>query len=76
MRPGEEQATEACIQAFRIEPITPDISRKVGIFRLTQRQRGMTLSIVDCMIAETARVNNHLVATMNKKHYPGISFLV
>lgn len=76
MRTGEEQATGDFIQACRIEPITPDIAKKAGIFRFTQRQRGITLSIVDCIIAETARVNNHLVATMNKKHYPGTSFLV
>jgi predicted nucleic acid-binding protein len=74
MKPGEEEVTENCIGAFVIEPITLEISKKAGIMRYNYRQKGITLSIVDCIIAETARSNHHLVATMNKKHYPGIKF--
>lgn len=74
MRPGEEEATEDCIGAFRIESVTLDISKKAGMLRFKCRQQGITLSIVDCIIAETARSKNHLVATMNKKHYPDIKF--
>ena len=76
MRLGEEQSTENCIQAFRIEPITPDIAKRAGIIRSNYRQKGITLSIVDCIISETARTNHHLVATMNKKDYPDTSFLI
>lgn len=74
MRSGEEKATEDCIGAFQIEPVTLDISKKAGIMRFNYRQKGMTLSIVDCIIAETARTNNRLLATMNKKDYPNINF--
>jgi len=74
MCPGEEQATDDLIQACRIEPVTMEIAKKAGIFRFKNRQKGMTLSIVDCVIAETARINNHQVATSNKKHYPESSF--
>jgi len=75
MMPGEEQATEDCINAFRIEPVTLDISKRAGRMRFGYRQQGVTLSIVDCIISETARTNNHLVATMNKKDFRDVRFL-
>ena len=74
MRTGEEQSTNDFIQACRIEPVTIEIAKKAGEFRLKNRQKGITLSIVDCIIAETARTHNHQVATRNIKHYPSSSF--
>jgi len=70
MRSGEKEATDDFIQACHIEPITMEIAKNAGAFRFEQRQKGLTLSIVDCIIAETARSNNHHIATNNKKHYP------
>jgi predicted nucleic acid-binding protein len=74
MRPHEEEATTNFIQACRLESVTIEIAKNAGAYRFKQRQKGITLSIVDCIIAETANMNNHLVATNNKKHYPGNSF--
>jgi len=74
MRPGEEEATADCIGAFRIEPLTFDISKKAGMRRFKYRQKGVTLSNINCIIAETARTRNHLIATMNTKHYPDVKF--
>lgn len=74
MRPSEAKVTDDCIGAFHIEPITLDISKKAGTMRYKYRQQGITLSIVDCIIAETARFKHHLIATMNKKHYPDSKF--
>ena len=74
MRQGEEQATEDCISGFHIEPVTLDICKKAGIVRFECKKKGITLSIVDCLIAETARINKQLVATNNRKHYPDTAF--
>lgn len=74
MKLGEEISTQNFIQGCKIEMVTMDIAKNAGIFRFQQRQAGITLSIVDCIIAETARANNHLVATNNKKHYPVTKF--
>jgi predicted nucleic acid-binding protein len=74
MRPGEEQATDDFIQACHIEPVTIEIAKQAGIFRFKKRQKGITLSLVDCIIAQTASINNHQIATNNKKHYPDSSF--
>ncbi len=74
MRPHEEEATNNCIEAFHIEPVTIDICKKAGAMRFKCMKEGITLSIVDCIIAETARKNKHLVATNNRKHYPHTNF--
>jgi len=74
MRQGEEQATQDFIQACQIETVTMDIAKNAGIFRYKCERQGITLSIVDCIIAETAKNKNHVVATNNKKHYPGTNF--
>jgi predicted nucleic acid-binding protein len=74
MRQGEEQPTNDFLQACRIEHVTMETAKKAGAFRFQNRQKGITLSIVDCIIAETARAHHHQVATNNKKHYPDSLF--
>lgn len=74
MRPNEKQATEDFIQACQIELVSIETAKKAGALRFKYRQKGITLSIVDCIIAETARLNQHHVATGNKKHYPETTF--
>ena len=74
MLPTEFSPTKDFIQGCHIEPVSLEIAQNAGIFRFKQRQKGITLSIVDCIIAETARSNQHLVATHNKKHYPESAF--
>jgi predicted nucleic acid-binding protein len=74
MYPNEKQATDDFIQACQIESVTMEIAKKAGTFRFKHRQKGTTLSIVDCLISTTALVNGHQVATNNKKHYPESSF--
>lgn len=70
MRIGEEEATNNFINACRIKPITLEIAKSAGQYRYKYQQKGVTLSVVDCLIAETARMNSHLIATNNRKHYP------
>ncbi len=70
----ESEATDDFIRACHIEPVSLEIAQQAGMFRFKQREKGITLSIVDCIIAETARIGQHQVATHNKKHYPDTSF--
>lgn len=74
MRPSEGQATNDFINACRIEPITMEIAKKAGEYRYKYQRQGVTLSVIDCLIAETARINQHQIATNNKKHYPASVF--
>ena len=74
MRPNEKEATDYFIQACHVEFVTIEIAKSAGISRFNYRQKGTTLSIVDCIISETARINHHHIATNNKKHYPDSVF--
>ncbi len=75
MRPNEKEATDHFIDACRLEPLTLEITKKAGEYRSEYRTKGETLSIVDCLIAATAKVNNHLIATKNVKHFPEKKYL-
>jgi len=70
MRPKEKEATNNFIDVCRIEPVTLEIAKKAGEYRLNYQMKGITLSVVDCIIAETAKTNKHSIATLNVKHYP------
>jgi predicted nucleic acid-binding protein len=70
MRPKEKEVTDNFINACRIEPVTLEIAKRAGEYRLKYQTKGITLSLVDCIIAETAKTNKHAIATLNVKHYP------
>jgi predicted nucleic acid-binding protein len=57
-----------------IELVTEEVAKMAGLYRFRYRKKGISLSVVDCIIAETARSHHHVVATNNKKHYPESAF--
>jgi len=70
MRDKEREKTTDFINACNIEIVTEDIAAKAGeVFRY-QRKSGTTLDPIDCMIAATASIKRHKIATRNAKHYP------
>lgn len=75
MRPNEKEATDNFINACQLEPLTIEISKEAGNYRSDYRAKGQTLSIVDCIIATTAKINNHLVATKKLRHFPEKKYL-
>jgi predicted nucleic acid-binding protein len=76
MRPREKEATDQFIAACRIESLTLSIAQKAGEYRASYKAKGKILSIVDCLIATTAKMNNHLVATKNIKDFPEKEYLL
>lgn len=75
MKTHEQEVTDDFIRACTIQPINEEIAKKAGRLRFDYRKKGITLSLVDCLIAETARHHGYKVATHNKKHYPETLFL-
>lgn len=55
---------------FGLQNISRDISEQAGSWRREYRERGVTLSMVDTLIAATAYCNDLCVVTRNTKHFP------
>jgi predicted nucleic acid-binding protein len=76
MRPAEKDDTENFINACNIELATLEIAKSAGEIYRYWRAKGVTLTSIDCMIAATAAINNHKIATRNRSHYPEEGLLI
>ena len=70
MRYKEREKTTNFINACNIEIVTADIAAKAGEVFRHERKSGITLDPIDNMIAATAMIKKHKIATRNVKHYP------
>jgi len=50
--------------------ISKDIAELAGAWRREYRERGVTLSLTDTLIAATARQSDMSLVTRNRKHFP------
>ena len=74
MRNKEEADTENFINACIIEPVTLEAARTAGELHRKFRATGLTLTSIDCLIAATAALGGHELATRNRNHYPEARF--
>ncbi len=70
VKESESDKTTNFINACIIENVTKDIAAKAGEVFRHQRKSGITLDPIDNMIAATAMIKRHKIATRNVKHYP------
>lgn len=70
MRESEKEDTLNFVNACSIEDITGEIALKGAELYKRYRIKGITLTSIDCLIAATAIVKKHKVATRNVAHYP------
>ncbi len=70
MKPEEEAATEAFIDACRVLEVDRRVARAGAEWYRKWREKGYTLTAVDCLITGTALVYGLVVATRNVRHYP------
>jgi predicted nucleic acid-binding protein len=76
MKEKERGPTSDFIGACLIEPVTQEIAAKGGEWRASYREKGITLTAVDCLIASTAFLQGHKIATRNVRHYPDKKLLL
>ena len=76
MKEKERESTNDFIGACLIEPVTQEIAAKGGEWRTSYREKGITLTAVDCLIASTALLQGHKIATRNVRHYPDKKLLL
>jgi len=74
MRDKERKDTENFINACIIEPVTMEVARTAGELYRKHRAADLTLTSIDCLIAATAAIGLHKIATRNKDLYPETPF--
>jgi len=70
MRDKEREATEKLLESLEYFEVTKDIAKQAGEYERQYRQRGITLSLSDVIIAAVAISDNLMLVTGNPKHYP------
>lgn len=76
MKEKEREPTDDFIGACLIEPVSQQIAAKGGEWRALYREKGITLTAIDCLIASTALLQGHKIATRNVRHYPDKKLLL
>ena len=70
MKEDERAATQDFLDSMMTLDVTPEIADLAGEFIRRYRSRGVTLDLVDAVIAATAAVQDWALVTLNAKHYP------
>jgi len=76
MKARERESTDHFIGACLIEPVSQEIAARGGEWRAFYREKGISLTAVDCLIASTALLQGHKIATRNVRHYPDKKLLL
>ena len=76
MKEKEREPTDNFIGACLIEPVSQEIAARGGEWKAFYRGKGRTLTAVDCLIAATALLQGHKIATRNIRHYPDKKLLL
>ena len=70
VKKGEEQATNLFLEALREYPVTREIAKLGASYIKKYKSQGMTIDIVDAIIAATCAVHHLILVTYNVDHYP------
>lgn len=68
--PIELANTETTINEFTVLDVTSSIAKHGGLYWQQYIKRFKNLSILDCIIAATAKENDLTVLTLNTRHFP------
>jgi predicted nucleic acid-binding protein len=70
MREREREATEEILDSLEYYEVTKEIAKKAGQYKRVYREKGVTLSLPDVVIAAIAISHNLTLVTDNLRHYP------
>lgn len=68
--PSELTTTEEHLAHYVVFDIDQKIAKMAGLYWQEHAKRLKTLSLIDCLIAATANVNNLTLVSLNRKHFP------
>ena len=66
----EEKNTNIFLNSLGVYDVNRTIANKAGEFIRKYKSKGITLPLVDTLIAATCILNNLILVTYNTKHYP------
>jgi predicted nucleic acid-binding protein len=69
-RPAEESAISSFLSAFRIIDVNEEIAKQGAQYYRQFRNKGITLSSTDALVAATARMKQLILVTQNRRHFP------
>ncbi len=70
MRDKEREATKKLLESLEYYEVTKDTAKQAGEYKRQYRERGITLSLSDVIIAAVAMSDDLVLVTGNPKHYP------
>ena len=68
--PAELIKTENLLNELQSFNVTPLIAKQAGLYWQEYSKKLKNLSLMDCLIAATANLNDLAVVSLNKKHFP------
>ena len=69
-RPREEAATREFLSSLMVVAPDGDVAWRAGAMIRDQARHGVTIDLVDAIIAATCIAHGFLLATFNLRHYP------
>ena len=68
--PSELTATEDYLQQHIIFDVDQKVAKIAGLYWQQYAKQRKNLSLIDCLIAGTANVNNLVLVSLNTRHFP------
>lgn len=70
IRSSEVETTDRLIYENLILPVDDNIAKRGGLYWQDYHAKFLKLSLPDCLIAATARINDLTLVTLNTRHFP------
>jgi len=74
VKENEKEKTDMFADSLEVFDVTVEIGR-IGAFYVREyKKKGVTLNLIDCLVAATCVLNNLILVTYNKRHFeiPGL----
>ena len=70
VKKGEEEKTNRFLKALKVFDINREVASKAAQIVRDHKLKGLSLGLGDALIAGTCLINNLILVTYNRKHYP------
>jgi predicted nucleic acid-binding protein len=70
MKKAEEEKTNRFLKALKVFDVNREVASKAAQLVRDKKLKGLSLGLGDAIIAGTCMINNLILVTYNRKHYP------